>query len=158
MTRAAFAFAFSVALTLDHARARTELPSTTTGLGFGQLPVMGGRVSGPMLNADVLAGGADNPTIRADGYVLFDASYLLETDDGVRLRFINRGMREPAGRPGPQWDPDQESPYMRTVPRIEAPAGTYGWLNSALLVGNGRRTRTGNRTDYFVLVDPTSLM
>lgn len=152
-----FSYAFTVVLELDHARARTELPETTAGLGYGQLPVSGGRVSGPLLNATVLPGGSDNPTIRRDGYVLFDASYLLETDDGVILRFLNRGMREPAGRPGPGWDPDRESPYMRTVPRIEAPEGRYGWLNSAFLVGKARRTKAGNSSAYFVLERPDAL-
>jgi hypothetical protein len=39
--------------------------------------------------------------------------------------------------------------YMRTVPKFEAPAGKYDWLNRHVFVGRAEKTPEGNRIHYF---------
>ena len=39
--------------------------------------------------------------------------------------------------------------YMRTVPKFEAPAGKYDWLNRYVFVGRAEKTPEGNRIHYF---------
>jgi len=99
---------------------------------FGErriVPITGGRFEGPELRGRVMAGGADRQLVRRDGAVNLDATYELETDDGVvisvRNRVLSRQPKEPANAPR----------YAFSTLDIVAPDGRYGWLNDWAYVG-----------------------
>jgi hypothetical protein len=144
-------YAFSVALQMDHATSRIAGEPTTRGVSYGLIAVDGGEFRGPRLSGIVLPGGGDAPEIRADGWVVFDATYVLREDDGTLIRVRNRGLREPsAATPGA----DGAGLYFRTLPRFDVPAGPHDWLGRTLFVGTGRRTARGNQIDYYAITRP----
>jgi len=107
------------------------------------IPILGGKVTGPALNAEVIPGGADWQYIRPDGVLVLEARYTLKTEDGTLIMVTNRGMRH-----GPAEIIDKiargenvpaDAYYFRTVAEFEAPIGTYDWLNKALFVGLAER-------------------
>jgi hypothetical protein len=101
------------------------------------VPITGGRFEGPGLRGKVLAGGADRQLVRSDGAVSLDATYELQTDDGVvisvRNRVLTRQPKEPPNAPR----------YAFSTIDIVAPDGKYGWLNDWAYVGtlHGLRPR-----------------
>jgi hypothetical protein len=108
------------------------------------VPILGGPVKGPLLNGQVIAGGADWQFVRQDGAWEIEARYTLQTDDGVLIMVSNRGVRY--GRPevmerlakGEKVDP--ELIYCRTVATFEAPRGSkYEWMNRTLFIGSVER-------------------
>lgn len=108
------------------------------------VPIIGGSVTGPLLTARVLEGSGDWQVLRADGTISLEARYMLETDDGVRIAVLNRGMRvaSPAVTlrmtRGEAVDPAEY--YFRTAAEFEAPVGSrYEWLNKSLFVGVAER-------------------
>ena len=99
-----------------------------TPLGRRQaIPITGGTFSGPGISGRILPGGADNQLIRADGGVVIDADYFLETDDHVVIHVHNVGLIIPPKTQG-------GAAYPWAAPKFDAPAGKYGWLNDALFV------------------------
>ena len=60
------------------------------------IPILGGRVRGPRIAADVLQGGADWQYLRADGVLELVARYSMLTSDGVEIAITNRGLRRHA--------------------------------------------------------------
>lgn len=109
------------------------------------IPILGGRCSGPLLEAEVLPGGADWQFVRPDGVVSLEARYTLRTPDGALVQVINRGLRHgPAGvleRIARGEEVDPATYYFRTVAEFEAPLGPHEWLNKALFLGAARRLR-----------------
>jgi hypothetical protein len=107
------------------------------------IPILGGRVRGPRIAADVLQGGADWQYLRADGVLELVARYSMLTSDGVEIAITNRGLRratpeimERLSRGEPV---DPALVYFRAVPVFEAPAGPYEWLNRSLFVATAAR-------------------
>ena len=116
-----FAFAENVTLT------PTQIIGTTP-LGVRQLvPITGGTFAGPGLHGTVIPGGSDWQLRRADGSLVIEADYMIETDDHVQIRVHNQGYVVPPH--------DGHPAYVRTVPQFEAPMGKYGWLNDTIFVG-----------------------
>ncbi|EAV42330.1 hypothetical protein SIAM614_22152 [Stappia aggregata IAM 12614] len=106
------------------------------------IPIIGGRVSG-QVSGTVLDMGADWQTILADGSADIDTRYAFETDDGVVIEIINKGVRH-----GPQEvlqalargeDVDPSLYYFRTVARLETGDPRYDWVNRTLFLGTGHR-------------------
>ncbi|MBV9891491.1 MAG: DUF3237 domain-containing protein [Rhizobacter sp.] len=98
------------------------------------VPITGGRFEGPQIAGRVLPGGADRQLVRRDGAVALDATYELETDDGVVVSVRNRVLsRQPPSTPR----------YAVSTLDITAPEGKYGWLNDWVYVGtlHGLRPR-----------------
>lgn len=99
---------------------------------FGErriVPITGGRFAGPGLRGQVMAGGADRQLVRRDGAVSLDATYELQTDDGVVISVRNRVLtRQPK-------DPPNAPRYAFSTIDIVAPDGRYGWLNDYVYVG-----------------------
>jgi hypothetical protein len=101
------------------------------------VPITGGRFQGPGLAGRVLPGGADRQLVRRDGAVALDATYELETDDGVVISVRNRVLtRQPKEAPN-------APRYAFSTLDIVAPEGKYGWLNDWVYVGtlHGLRPR-----------------
>ena len=105
--------------------------------------ILGGRVRGPRLEAEIVAGGADWQYVRADGVVELEARYSVRTHDGTEIAVINRGLRraEPQimERMARGEAVDPALVYCRTVPVFEAPAGRYEWLNASVFLATAAR-------------------
>jgi len=86
-------------------------------------PVVGGSFEGERLRGTVLAGGGDWVTRRSNGVMTLDLRITLETDDGSLIHMTFTGIR------------DDANGYFRTVPRFEAAASKYAFLNRLLAVG-----------------------
>ena len=107
------------------------------------VPILGGTVKGPRLQAEVLPGGADWQYVRGDGIVELVARYSIRTRDGVEIAVTNRGLRRAAPEVmahmarGEAVDPALV--YCRTTPQFEAPAGPYEWLNASVFLSSAVR-------------------
>ena len=55
--------------------------------------ILGGRVTGPRLTAEIVPGGADWQYVRGDGVLELEARYSIRTGDGAEIAVINRGLR-----------------------------------------------------------------
>jgi len=110
------------------------------------VPILGGTVRGPQLNAKVLPGGADWQMIQADGFTELDTRYTLETDKGQLVYVQNAGIRHAAPDvmqkllAGEIVDP--KLVYFRTVPKFETAAPELQWLARSVFVGIGERFPT----------------
>ena len=110
------------------------------------VPILGGTVRGPMLNAKVLPGGADWQLIQPDGFSELDTRYTLETEQGQRVYVQNAGIRHAAPDvmqkllAGQIVDP--KLVYFRTVPKFETAAPELQWLARSVFVGLGERFPT----------------
>lgn len=107
------------------------------------IPIFAGPVEGPLIRGRLLGQGADWQVTRPDGVTVADATYALETDDGVVIQIRNRGLRhgppEVMKRLAAGEDVDPADYYFRTIPEFIAPAGRYDWLNRSVFVCAGAR-------------------
>jgi hypothetical protein len=107
------------------------------------IAILGGRVTGPRLEAEIVPGGADWQYVRSDGVLELEARYSIRTKDGIEIAVINRGIRRAAPEimermaRGEAVDPSLV--YFRTVPTFEAPAGAYEWLNRSVFLATAAR-------------------
>jgi Protein of unknown function (DUF3237) len=107
------------------------------------IPILGGVVTGPRLNGEIVPGGADWQYVRPDGVLSLEARYTLRVSDGALIQVINRGMRHGPDdvmarvMSGEPVSPDAY--YFRTVAEFEAPIGVHDWLNKAIFVGVAQR-------------------
>lgn len=105
------------------------------------IPIVGGTVSGPLLNGRILSVGADWQTVLHSGVADLDARYAIESTDGAVIEVISQGIRHAqpevarriaAGEPVSPMDY-----YMRTVIRLECGHPAYAWVNQALFLAAG---------------------
>jgi hypothetical protein len=119
------------------------------------IPIIGGRVTGGLLQGRVLDVGADWQTVFSDGLAELDTRYALETDDGAVIEIINFGLRH--GPPAVMQavargeDVPGDQYYMRTHARLESGDPRYAWVNRTLFVGTGRRLKSSVELDLFAL-------
>lgn len=123
----------------------------------GAVLIEEGTFAGPAISGRVVPkSGGDFPMVRADGSGRFESQYLLETDDGALILKRSTGVRhappEAVEKLLAQEPVDPQSYYMRMMPRFEAPAGPYEWLNRTLFVGVGQRNPTGSIFRYWKVV------
>ena len=111
-----------------HLRVRITPPLVVGPTGQGRLqviPIVGGKVWGPLLNGTVVSGGADWNTSRADGLSHVFAKYLLQSDDGEYIAIENDGVM----------DPTRET-VIKTRPTFAVDSnGRYRELNHGVYVG-----------------------
>lgn len=114
------------------------------------VPITGGRLDGPLLQAQVLPGGADWQLMRPDGVFELEAIYDLRCADGTLVHVRNQALwRSDTGH----WP----AAYAMCQPRFEAPSGPLGWLNNHLFVGTiapGKADSTSIRLEVFLLEMP----
>jgi hypothetical protein len=107
------------------------------------VPILGGTVKGPGIDAKVLPGGADWQMIQPDGFSELDTRYTLETAKGELVYVQNAGIRHAAPEvmqrllAGEIVDP--KLVYFRTVPKFETSAPDLQWLARSVFVGLGER-------------------
>jgi hypothetical protein len=107
------------------------------------VPILGGDVFGPRLNGQVLPGGADWQTIRADGVTLVRAQYTIQADDGAVIGVINTGVRratpEITQRMAAGEVVDASQYYFRATPVFEVGPGPHAWLVGSVFIVDGVR-------------------
>lgn len=107
------------------------------------IPIVGGTFEGPKMKGDIVNGGADWQIVRKDGVAELEAHYTIKTDDGTYIYIKNLGLRvaspEVAAKIGRGEQVSPSEYYFRAVPKFEAPAGKYEWLNNAIFICKGIR-------------------
>jgi hypothetical protein len=117
------------------------------------IPILGGRLVGPRLNARVLPGGADFQLVVGPELVTLQARYMLETELGELIYLENEGVRVASPEViaqlnrGERVDPSQV--YTRTRPRFETAAPRLSWLMNSLFVGTARRAPDHVQVAFF---------
>ena len=127
-----------------HVKLDTPLVVGETPHGMRRIiPIIGGSLEGPSIEGEILLGGADWQIVRNDGVAELEARYQFKTNDGVLIYIKNVGLRvattEVADRIARGDRIDAGAYYFRTVPRFEAPAGKYAWINNAIFICTGER-------------------
>lgn len=90
------------------------------------IPIVGGTVRGPRLQAEIIPGGGDRAVERVREVMDIHANYLVRTHDDVVIEVDNRGhWRE---------RPDR-SPYFVTAPVFATDDDRYRWLTHGVFVG-----------------------
>lgn len=105
------------------------------------IPIVGGSVTGPLLNGEILGVGADWQTVDRQGIAQLDARYAIATPDGAVIEVISQGLRhvspEVAARIAAGEDVPFADYYMRTAVRLETGHAAYDWVNRALFLAMG---------------------
>lgn len=130
------------------AQVRCEVGALVT-LGSGPygerrcVPLLGGSVSGPGLNGEILPGGADWQVLRADGVLDIQAHYIVRTGDGGLVEVDSRGLRH--GPPevmqrlarGEAVAPGDY--FFRTLMRFQTGHPAWLHLNGTMALARGER-------------------
>jgi hypothetical protein len=111
-------------------------------MGLRQFDVIiEGRFQGPTLKGRVLAG-VDRLLRTEDGTFRPDATFCLQTDEGVAFEFKYSGIAMPPpelfGRIEEGRNTDDIDYYHRIAGTFVAPPGSLDWLNRIVVVGLGR--------------------
>lgn len=152
-------FAFAIRLQFTRTSMVPDIPS---GGWRSAVYVDSGEIDGPRMKGRAVPNsGGDYAHFRPDDTAVFDARYMLETDDGVTIYMQNKGYlwgREPdtmaklrkwafeGGEPVPHAEY-----YLRAQPTFEAPKGKYEWLTRHVWIGVGERKPDGNYVRYYAL-------
>ena len=91
------------------------------------VPIVGGSISGPELNGEIVEGGVDWQVLRADGVLDIAAHYVLRLNDGALIEVQSDGVRH--GTPV----------YFRTVVRFTTGHPDWLHLNKLLALASGER-------------------
>ncbi|HSM22695.1 MAG TPA: DUF3237 domain-containing protein [Rubrivivax sp.] len=130
------------------ARVRCEVGALVN-LGAGPhgerrcVPLLGGSVSGPGLNGEILPGGADWQTLRADGELDIQAHYIVRTGDGALVEVDSRGLRHgPAEVMQRLARGEAVAPgdyFFRTLMRFQTGHPAWLHLNGTMALARGER-------------------
>ena len=105
--------------------------------------IVGGDFEGPRVRGRVLPGGGDWGVTRADGVLELSLRATLEADDGALIALTFEAMRHGSA---------ESAFYFRSLPRFEAAAERYTFLNRIVAVGEAEFRPTGAvHTFYEVL-------
>jgi hypothetical protein len=108
------------------------------------IDILGGEVSGPTLEGEILPGGADWQIVRPDGTIEVVARYTIKARSGATIYVQNEGLRVATPEilkrmtAGELLPPDAY--YFRTTPKFETAEPSLKWLERALFVGRAART------------------
>ncbi len=120
------------------------------------IPILDGHFEGPRIKGTFVSiGAADWQYTRGDGVTQVEATYAIQTDDGVVIQVQNYGLRhgpvEVMQRLAAGEEVDPATYYFRTNPRFKAPDGKYDWLNKNIFVGSGARSANGIKLWFFAV-------
>lgn len=108
------------------------------------VPIVGGSIHGPRLQAEILPGGADWQLIRPGGWVDVEARYTARSASGELISILSAGVRhgppEVMRRLLAGESPEPHEYRFRTAMRFEtAEEGELGWLNHIIAVASAIR-------------------
>jgi len=120
------------------------------------VPIAGGRLHGPLLDGEILAGGADWQLLAADGTAQIEARYTVAVADGGLVLVHSRGVR--SGPPevmarllaGEIVDPAEY--YFRTIVTLESGSPAHEWVNGRLFIAVAVRLPDGVVYDLYELL------
>lgn len=119
------------------------------------IAITGGKVDGPLLTGEVLAGGGDWQVIQKDGATRIEAHYFLKAQDGTVVEVTNPGVRVAAPaiieRLTKGEDVDPLSYYFRTAPRFSVESGPHDWMSRSIFIGRGIRKPDRVVIDFYVV-------
>lgn len=120
------------------------------------IPILDGHFEGPHIKGTFVSiGAADWQYTRGDGVTQAEATYAIQTDDGVVIQVQNYGLRhgpaEVMQRLAEGEEVDPSAYYFRTNPRFKAPDGKYDWLNKSIFVASGARAANGIKLWFFAV-------
>jgi hypothetical protein len=126
---------------------KLQVVGATPGGGRRIGVVPGGAFEGERLSGEVLDGGSDWQTVRADGVTTLNVRLVLKTRDDALICMTYRGLRH--GPPdvmqrianGEVVDP--ASYYFRINSLFETAAAKYDWINRVVAIGVGHRRADG---------------
>ena len=107
------------------------------------IPIIGGDITGEGIKGEVLPGGADWQSLRADGVTQLVARYTLRMESGETVGVVNTGVRRASSEvarrmaAGELVDPSQY--YFRATPVFETGPGRFGWLTESVFLSVGER-------------------
>lgn len=104
------------------------------GLERRMIPILGGKITGEDFSGDILPGGSDVQSVRADGTIDLFARYAIDLGGCGSLLVENTGIRRAAS----SGDANNRT-YFRGALRFSAPPGPLQWLNDSLFVSSGNR-------------------
>jgi hypothetical protein len=145
-------YLFTITLSVDALHDVGKLP-----LGTLHIDMLGkGTFEGPRLKGEVLPGGMDMKTLRADDAMKPNVRIVLKTDDGALIFMHYTGVRH--GSPevmariarGEVVPPTEY--YLRNTPSFETASPKYDWLNRIVAVGVGRRLPDHAAYDVFQIL------
>ncbi len=115
-----------------------------------------GTFEGPRLKGELLAGGMDMKTLRADGSMVPNVRLVLRTDDGALIFMHYTGVRHGSPEVMDRIARGEVVPptdyYLRNTPSFETAAAKYDWLNRIVAVGVGRRLPDHAAYDVFEIL------
>ena len=107
------------------------------------IDILGGEVSGPRLQGEILPGGADWQIVRSDGTIEVTARYTIKSTSGALVYVQNDGLRVAAPEVVARMSSGQQVPlgayHFRTAPRFETADLSLKWLERSTFVGVAAR-------------------
>ena len=105
------------------------------------IPIIGGTVTGPLIQGRILDVGADWQTVAANGVAELDARYAIETHDGAVIEVVSLGIRHAPAEVAARIAAGEAVPpseyYMRTLIRLDCGHPAYDWVNRSLFLAAG---------------------
>ena len=108
------------------------------------IDILGGEVTGPMLEGEILPGGADWQIVRPDGTIEVVARYTIRCKAGALVYVQNEGLRVATPEILDRMSRGELVPFdsyhFRTAPRFETAEPSLKGLERATFVGVAART------------------
>jgi hypothetical protein len=118
--------------------------------------ILGGTVSGPGLQGEIVPGGADWQTVRADGVVDVEARYAICVPGGGIVGVLSQGYRHGPSEVMERLAAGERVPrteyVFQTVMRFQTGARDWQHLNRTIALASGERTAESVRLDVYRLV------
>ncbi len=107
------------------------------------IDIVGGEVTGPRLEGEILPGGADWQIVRPDGTIEVVARYTIRSTSGAKIYVQNEGLRVASPEILARMSTGELVPFdsyhFRTAPRFETADLGLKWLERATFVGVATR-------------------
>ncbi len=119
------------------------------------IAIVGGTLSGPGIQGQILPGGSDWLWQRPDGCAEVQAHYTVEIDDGTLVYVKNYGLRVApkhtrlAMQAGEAVDP--QAYYFRSSPVFDVPDGPHQWLREHIFVATLAPRASGVLIEVFCI-------
>lgn len=119
------------------------------------IPIIGGSILGPVLNAEILDGGADWQVVTGDGTALIDTRYSARTDDGSLIYLATSGYRhgppEVLARVAAGEDVGRDEYYFRLQVNLESGGRGLEWINKTVFIASAGRNAMSVVYDLFAV-------